>query len=130
MSPCNFGDEVLRQLQIPLGAHQIDMTEIRGQQRELGSEIDVLLVPQRQAQDRERMPDVMNAQASTATDARDASTSEKLMEGITKCASCVRSSTRMGKEGRGRVARGEMGLDGLSAMREVTDELRCHRDES
>lgn len=49
----NFSDEILRQLQIPLGADQIDMAKIGRQQRQFGTEIDALLVPQRQTHDGE-----------------------------------------------------------------------------
>jgi len=50
VSTCDLGDEILRELKVTLRAGQSDMAEIGREEQELGSQIDVLLTPQREPQ--------------------------------------------------------------------------------
>ena len=50
----HLNDEILCELQIPLRAGQSDMAEIRRQEWKLRTEIDILLAPERESQDRSK----------------------------------------------------------------------------
>ena len=60
----DFAHQVSGQLQVALRARQSDMSEIGGQERQLGAEINILFTPQQKPKTRKRMAKVMQPNAA------------------------------------------------------------------
>ena len=66
VSPRDFAHEIRGQLQISLGTGQADMAKIRGQKRQFGAEVNVLLAPQQKPESGKGMPQVMEPNPAVA----------------------------------------------------------------
>ena len=60
----DFAHEVPGQLEVALRAGQADMSEIRGQEWQLGAEVDILFTPQQKPKTRKGMAQVMEPNAA------------------------------------------------------------------
>jgi hypothetical protein len=130
MPPSNLAHEVLRQLQVALRTGQTGVAKIGGQKGQFRAEIGVLFTPQQQPEHRERMPQIMEANAPLAAHPLNASRLECLTEGSAKGRDGILFSSRTEEER----MQGQAGAEVLRCQhptaRQVLNQTRRDRDRS
>ena len=95
----DFAHEVLGQLQVALRAGQSDMSEIRGQEWQLGVKVDILFTPQQKPKTRKGMAQVMEPNAAIRRPL-DAGDFQRVMERVAERGDGIPTSAWAGEQRR------------------------------